>query len=166
MRTRRFCLSALALFGATSLSACGFTPMYGEASPANQLSDILIETGEERVDFYLQEALKDALNARNADGPYILRTQTRRQRVGLGVSTDEEARRYAVRIIVSYELIRDEFSEPVMTGSAEAEAGFNAPDEIFSIEIAERDAELRAAEAVAERIQIQLYRFAAGNDAW
>ena len=140
--------------------------MYGAGSPAAQLSDIRVQTGEERVDFYLQEALYDAMNARNARGPYTLLASAERQRVSLGVATDEEARRYALRVIVTYELVRDGSIDPVYRGSAEAEVGFNAPSELFSIEIAERDAETRAAEAVAERITLQLYRYARHAETW
>ncbi|MBR9825008.1 MAG: hypothetical protein GYB36_04290 [Alphaproteobacteria bacterium] len=166
MRTRRFFFSGLALIGAASLSACGFSPMYGTGSPGEDLSEIRIQTGSERVDFYLQEALHDALGTRNARGPYTLITETRRSRLGLGVSTNEEARRYAVRVSVTYRLMRDGVSRPAFTGIAEGEAGFNASSELYSIEIAERDAETRAVEAAAEQMTLQLYRFARSSETW
>ena len=57
MRTRHTLLACLALSATLGLGACGFTPMYANTQTADTLSDFTIVTGEERVDFLLQQAL-------------------------------------------------------------------------------------------------------------
>ena len=73
---------------ALTLGACGFTPMYGGSGLAGNLSDIRVETGEERVDFLLQEALLDEMGARHASGPLTLRTETQLGADGAAILAD------------------------------------------------------------------------------
>ena len=104
MSGRRFAAVLIASL-ALGLSACGFTPMYGAGSAARGLEDIQVETGEERIDFLLQEALLDAMGARSASGPLTLRTQSTTNVLGLGIGAEAIAVRYAVQLSVSYELV-------------------------------------------------------------
>lgn len=158
MRTRRFYLAGLALLCTATLSACGFTPMYGSASSIHQLEDMRVETGDARSDFYLQEALLDRLNARHAAGPLSLRAQSSATRTSLGLGTDDEARRYGLTLMVSYAVYRDGSSDPIYRGRTQSEVFFDAPSEVYAVEAAQRDAETRAAEAAADRIVLQLAR--------
>lgn len=164
MSGRRFAavlITSLAL----GLSACGFTPMYGAGSAARGLEDIQVETGEERIDFLLQEALLDAMGARSASGPLTLRTQSTTNVLGLGIGAEAIAVRYAVQLSVSYELV-DSGGNVTFAGQVSSEASYNASNEAYATQAARLDAEERAAGEVADRISMQLARAARTGELW
>lgn len=145
--------------GTLALSACGFSPMYGAHGIANDLADIRVETGSERVDFLLEEALHDRLGSRHADGNLRLVTETESTTTGLGLGADAIASRFAVQVRVEYSLFdgRDE-TRPVATGTIVGEAGYDVNTEVYNTVAAERDAEERAARVAADRLVSQLAR--------
>lgn len=151
---------------ALSVSACGFTPMYGAQGVASELEDVRVLTGQERADFYLQEALYDRLGSRNAEGPLELRTETEVNSIGLGVGADAIASRFAVEVRVDYALYEPGASDPVVQGSVTGQASYNVPRDIYATVAAERDAEERAAGMAADRIINQLARALQNRDAW
>lgn len=157
---------SLAAVGTLLLSACGFAPMYGSHGIANGLSDIQIETGQERVDFLLQEALHDRLGSRHAAGNLRLVTETESSSTGLGVGADAIASRFAVEVRVRYRLYdtRDE-ARPIASGRVVGEAGYDVTREVYNTVAAERDAEERAARVAADRLVSQLARAVQNRDA-
>jgi len=140
--------------------------MYGAGSRAHELADMRVETGEERIDFYLQEALHDRMGSRHASGPYVITTETDLRRLSLGVGAEAIARRYAIQLTVDYEVHRLGSLDPVVTGSVTAEAGFDAPLEMYGNIVAQQDAEERAAQAAADRMISQLVRHLEESEAW
>lgn len=150
---------SLAAAGTLALSACGFAPMYGPHGIANGLSDIRIETGPERVDFLLEEALHDRLGSRHAAGDLRLVTETESTSTGLGVGADAIASRFAVQVQVRYQLfdVNDE-TRPIASGRVIGEAGYDVNREVYNTVAAERDAEERAAHIAADRLVSQLAR--------
>ncbi|MDF1767692.1 LPS assembly lipoprotein LptE [Maricaulis sp.] len=156
--SRRALLASLALSAGLFVSGCGFSPMYGSQGVSQGLSDILVETGREQVDFHLQEALLDRMGARHASGPYTLRTESDVTRSALGVGADAAVSRYAIGLEVQYGLFRDGDTDPVMTGTVRSEASYNVPRSVYASVAAERDATERAAQLAAERIANQLVR--------
>jgi len=165
MSGRRFA-AVLVLSLTFGLSACGFTPMYGAGSAARGLEDVRIETGEERIDFLLQEALLDTMGARAATGPLTLRTQSTTNVLGLGIGAEAIAVRYAVQLRVSYEVVNSGSGNVVFTGQVSTEASYNASNEAYATQAARLDAEERAAGEVAERITMQLARAARNSELW
>ena len=143
---------------ALTLAGCGFTPMYGGSGLAGNLSDIRVETGEERVDFLLQEALLDQMGARQADGPLTLRTETRLGADGLGLGADAIVRRFAIRLRVDYTLYRDGEIEPLLSGSTFGEASYDLSSSVYASMVSEQDAQERAARMAADRIAVELVR--------
>lgn len=166
-RSRAFARSIailLGLSGTLALSACGFSPMYGPHGVANSLSDIRVETGQERVDFLLQEALNDRFGSRHAAGALRLVTETSSSSIGLGVGADAIATRFAVRVTVDYELFDGSSERPISTGRVIGEAGYDVNREIYNTVAAERDAEERAANIAADRMVAQLARAVQNRD--
>lgn len=150
---------SLAAAGALALSACGFAPMYGSHGIANGLSDIRIETGQERVDFLLQEALHDRLGSRHAAGNLRLVTETESTSTGLGLGADAIASRFAVQVRVEYRLFDERGdAQPIASGRVVGEAGYDVNTEVYNTVAAERDAEERAARVAADRLVSQLAR--------
>jgi len=151
---------------ALCLSACGFTPMYGAGSAARGLEDIRIETGDERIEFLLQEALLDAMDARSASGPMTLRAESTISVIGLGIGAEAIAVRYAVQLSVSYTVTNETNGETVFAGQVSTEASYNASNEAYATQAARLDAEERAAHEVADRISMQLARAARNGELW
>lgn len=166
MRTRRFLLASLVMAGTAALSGCGFSPMYGAGSTMHALSDMRVETGQDRIDFHLQQALLDRMDARHASGPYTLVAETSSRIRGLGLGTDDVARRYAIALDVRFYVLREGELEPVASGRVSSSAAYNDPREAYASEIARRDAETRAADAAAERIILQLSRIMRESETW
>ena len=64
------------LAGANLLSACGFTPMYGETGVSGGLSRIAVTTPDDRLGYRLREQLEDAFGRDGAQAPlYRLATE-------------------------------------------------------------------------------------------
>ena len=160
-RLATFCLIGVALIG---LSACGFSPMYGRGGPALDMQNIQVETGQDRVDFLLQEALNDRLGSRHNDGSYILLTESDVSTMGLGVGADAIAARFAVRLDVEYRLMRAGEDEPVIEGDVTSEASYDVSSSVYGSLSSERDAELRAAQLAADRITLQIARALRNRD--
>jgi LPS-assembly lipoprotein len=158
MRTSKTASILLTSLVCLALTACGFTPMYGSGSAARNLSDIIVETGGERIDFYLQEALLDEMDARHADGPYRLVTESSSSRMALGIGADAIAQRFAVGMRVDYRLYLGHATEPELEGRVSVEASYNVAREVYSSVAAQEDAEIRAAQLAAERIAMELAR--------
>ena len=166
MRSVRLAVTAFVFLIAGGLSACGFTPLYGANGLASGLSDIRIETGRERVDFLLQEALLDSMGARHADGPYTLQATTVVESVPFGVGADAIASRYAVRVSVTWQVLRDGNAAPLLTGTANSNASYDVPAGVYGALTAEADAENRAISAAADRITTQLATAMRDREAW
>ena len=157
MRVRRNLLTGLVLAATLALGACGFTPMYGAGGAATGLSDIRVETGEERIDFLLQEALLDAMDARNASGPYTLRTETDLSSRGLGIGADAIVSRFQIEVEVDYAVV-DSSGESVITGQVTGQASYDLSSSPYASLASEQDAEERAARMAADRLTAHLVR--------
>ncbi|WP_417497219.1 LPS assembly lipoprotein LptE [Maricaulis sp.] len=166
MRPLRLAATALAFLLTAGLSACGFTPMYATGGVAAGLADIRVETGRERVDYYLQEALLDGMGARAADGPYTLRATTTVRSTPFGVGADAIASRYAVSVRVNWQLYREGGIDPVATGRASSSASYDVPAGVYGALSSETDAEDRALDLAADRIITQLARAMQDRDTW
>lgn len=158
MRVSRILSLSLVAAACLSLSACGFTPMHARSGPAEGLSDIRVETGDERVDFLLQEALLDRMGSRHAAGPYVLRTTTGQSAAGLGVGADAIVSRFEVRLVVSYALFREGGTDPVAQGSVTGQASYDLSRSVYASLVSEQDAEERAADMAADRLVARLVR--------
>ena len=166
MRPLRLAVIVLALLFVSGLSACGFTPLYGAGGVVSGLSDIRIETGRERVDFRLQEALLDGMSARHAAGPYTLRATATVLSYPFGVGADAIASRYAVQVTVNWQLLRDGNAVPVRTGVARSSTSYDVPTGVYGALTAEETAENHAISVAADRIIAQLARTMRDGEAW
>ncbi|MHA6287914.1 hypothetical protein [Maricaulis sp. CAU 1757] len=158
MRLSRIGLAAGAVSLALLTGACGFTPMYASGAIGRQLSDIRVETGEERIDFYLQQELLDVMGARQAAGPLKLITETSLRRRGLGVGAEASFARISVEVTVQYVLVDERTGETIDTDYVVADATYESNAQIYSEMVAGRDAEERAARLAAQRLSLKLVR--------
>ena len=93
---RRLVLAAVSLVG---LSACGFTPLYGDAGVGGSLSRIAVTTQDDRLGYRVREQLEDALGRDGAQAPlWRLETVIDQERRPLGRRIDDTAARYELTV--------------------------------------------------------------------
>lgn len=126
---------------------CGFQPLY--AGPGyTALPGLAIESGEDRIDYLVDAALRRHLG--DGESPYRLVLSTRLRERPIGISADGVARRYNLTAQTRYALHR-EGVEPV-AGLVSETVQFDAPPDPAALLSARSDAEARAARVVAERL--------------
>jgi len=153
-------LRGLWLGGAAALmlavSACGFTPLYGEAATAG-LSRVVVETPDTRLGYRLRERLEDALLYDRALAPaWRLDVTLDPSRRPLGRRIDDTAARYEMTLIGQWTLTPLSGGE-ARTGSETVTVTYAVSDQPYAAIAAQEDAEERAAEALAQRLRLALF---------
>ncbi len=153
-------LRGLWLGGAAALmlvvSACGFTPLYGEATTAG-LSRIAVETPDTRLGYRLRERLEDALLYDRTLAPeWRLDVTLDPSRRPLGRRIDDTAARYEMTLIGQWTLTPLSGGE-ALAGSETVTVTYAVSDQPYAAIAAQEDAEERAAEALAQRVRLALF---------
>ena len=136
---------ALALVG---LSACGFQPLYGGAG-FSQLPGVEISRGQERVDYLIEDSLRDFLG--DGRSPYHLALVNETEQNSLGLSATGIARQYALVITTDYTLTNAS-GAVIAEGQLREESLFDAGSDPYTLVSGASNAEEQAAEAMAERL--------------
>lgn len=138
------------------VSACGFTPLYGEATTAG-LSRIAVETPDTRLGYRLRERLEDALLYDRALAPeWRLDVTLEPSRRPLGRRIDDTAARYEMTLVGQWTLTPLSGGE-ARTGRETVTVTYAVSDQPYAAIAAQEDAEERAAEAMAQRIRLALF---------
>jgi len=145
-------LLAAVVLAALSVTACGFQPMYGGARFA-QLPGLDIQRGDSRVDYLVEDSLRDFLGAGRS--PYTLTLDNTPVQRSLGLSATGIARQYALEITTDYQLLSAD-GAVLAQGRIREEALFDAGSDPYSLIAGQSAAEAQASEAVAERLVREL----------
>lgn len=157
---RGLILSALAAGG------CGFTPLYGEDSPAAALAGRIaigrIARGPlpDRMGFALRESLIRRLGVARDPG-FRLDLTLKVEETGLAITPDNATTRYSLTATADWDLVQSGTASPVLSGSARSFSAHSATATVYATRIAARDAERRLAEDLAQRIVTQIAASAA-----
>ena len=144
------------LAGASLLSACGFTPMYGETGVSGGLSRIAVTTPDDRLGYRLREQLEDALAWDRASAPlYRLDTRVEQSRRSLGRRIDDTATRYELTVKATWTLTPASGGTP-MTGTETVTTTYAAADQPYAAIAAQQDGEERAAAELSRMIRLDL----------
>lgn len=156
----------MALVGlALGLAACtqGFTPLYGESAGGTSaraaLNSISVPPiGDDRVGQQLRKELIGRLNPSGepANARYRLSVQTSDQLTDLLVQQNTTVLRRNFTLIAYYELLDTVEGEVVYQGNAQRAASLNRLDSEYANVIALRDAQERAASALADAVAQRL----------
>ncbi|HBI17801.1 MAG TPA: hypothetical protein DDY79_00455 [Brevundimonas sp.] len=139
-----------------TLSACGFTPLYGEAAVGSSLRRIVVTTQDDRLGYRLREQLEDALAWDRAATPlYRLTTQVEQNRRSLGRRIDDTATRYELTVKATWTLTPASGGAPV-TGTETVTTTYAAADQPYAAIAAQQDGEERAASELARLIRLDL----------
>ena len=141
-----------------ALSACGFTPLYGETAGTASLSRVSVETPDTRLGYRLRERLEDALLFdRSRAAEWRLDVDLDPSRRPLGRRIDDTAARYELTLIGLWTLTPLSGGE-ALTGRETVTVTYAAADQPYAAIAAQEDAEDRAAEALSQRIRLALIR--------
>ncbi len=154
----------LALAVGASVSACGFEPVYKEgSSAANLKGQIEIDLVRGRNGFELREQLEDRLGYAAADAPYVLTFKLSISESGLAVTEDEGTTRTNLTGTAAFTIRRKDTQAIVYEHSVRNITAFGSTSETYPSSVAERDANLRLAKALADQIA---NRIAITADGW
>ena len=146
------------LAGASLLSACGFTPMYGETGVSGGLSRIAVTTPDNRLGYRLREQLEDALAWDRSAAPlYRLQTVVEQNRRPLGRRIDDTATRYELTVRAAWTLTPVAPGTP-LTGVQSVTTTYASADQPYAAIAAQQDGEDRAASELARLIRLDLMR--------
>lgn len=141
---------------AVTLSACGFTPLYGVQGLAPALSSIETVAPQGRSGFLLRGQLDDALGRDAAIPPaYRLTMRLAENRYPRGVRVDNIANRYELVLVVDYTLTAVN-GGVVKTGHVQASVTYDSADQPYASIAAEQDGQERAATEAARQIRLDL----------
>jgi len=162
---RIFPLSVLAA-SAVMLSACGFTPIYGqtgEGAIGGQLAQIAVSTPDDRLGYRLREQLEDAFG-RNPALPvqYRLQTEVEQSRLPLGRRIDDTATRYQLTVTAKWSLTPVAGGEPIK-GERTTTTTYASADQPYAAIADQQDGEDRAAADLARLIRMDLMRVLAAR---
>ena len=152
-RTLAFAVIAAA---SVALSGCGFTPLYAQTGLVSHLAAIDVVAPEGRTGFLMRQSLDDAL-ARNRSGPatYRMNLQIGEARYPRGIRIDNVATRYEYVLSASY-VLRSPGGAIAKRGNVRVELTYDSADQPYASIAAQQDAQERAAEEAARRIQLEL----------
>lgn len=156
--------TALLAVVAITLSACGFTPLYGPETVTRGLGSIDVVAPEGRVGYLLREKLDDAL-ARNVNllPTHRLVYTVKEQRYARGVRVDNVANRYELNLKADWKLFDTKTGQQVRSGQADASVTYDSADQPYASIASQQDSQERAAAEVARKIQLDLAAWLAGK---
>lgn len=139
------------------LGGCGFTPLYAKPDLTTDLAAISVIAPEGRTGFLIGQHLDDAF-ARNHSIPaaYAMRIALAESRYPRGIRTDKVATRYEYVVTADYTLSTLPGGDIAKRGRVRVEVTYDSADQPYASIIAEQDAQDRAAEQAAQRIQIEV----------
>ena len=151
---RRLVLACVSLVG---LSACGFTPLYGEAN-MSALSRVAVSTQDDRLGYRVREQLEDALGRDGSQQPlWRLQTDLKQSRRSLGRRIDDTATRYELTVRGAWTLTPVSGGEP-LGGVETVTTTYAAADQPYAAIAAQQDGEERAAAELARLIRLDIMR--------
>jgi LPS-assembly lipoprotein len=147
-------ISALSLFAL--LGGCGFHPMYAKGL-APQLASIYVEPVAERDGYELRNSLIDLLGSDGTPGGKAYRLTVTLTQTSQGVALQNNATitRYNDRLVASY-VLTDAKGVTLTQGSQTGLSSYNVAASPYSTLAAQQDADMRAAQDMAERIRLDL----------
>ncbi len=150
-------LAAILTIASVALSGCGFTPLYAAPSVVSNLASIDVAAPQGRAGFLMRQHLDDAFGrAGGGQAAYKMQLSLSESRAPRGIRTDNVATRYEYVLIASYTLASLPSGALAKKGSVRVELTYDSADQPYASIAAAQDAQDRATEEAARRIQLEL----------
>jgi len=154
---RAFCGPLLAIAASAALAGCGFAPLYAQPGVSSNLAAIDVQAPEGRTGFLIRQHLDDAFAKNHGAAPaYHMRLALGESRYPRGVRVDNVATRYEYVLVATYDLVSAPSGALAKRGSVRVELTYDSADQPYASVAAQQDAQDRAAEEAARRIQLEL----------
>jgi LPS-assembly lipoprotein len=150
---RPLAIAALCL----TLMGCGFRPLYGSAQLSPQMASIYVEPIPESTGYELRNHLIDLLQSDGdpAGKTYHLKITLSDTNQAVTLQNDATITRYNDTLKASY-VLTDAKDAPIAQGDLSGLSSYNVATSPYSTVVARQDSDLRAADDLAERIQLDL----------
>jgi LPS-assembly lipoprotein len=156
MTARTFAFAVLSA-AAVALSGCGFTPLYAQTGVVSNLAAIDVVAPEGRTGFLIRQSLDDAFaKNRSAPATYRMNLSLAEARYPRGLRIDNVATRYEYVLTANYALSSVATGALAKRGAVRVELTYDSADQPYASITAQQDAQQRAAEEAARRIQLEL----------
>ena len=153
----RALLALGAVVASLALAGCGFTPLYGAPGVTSKLASIKVTAPEGRTGFLVRQHLEDVFASnRGAPAAYAMRLQLSEARYPRGIRTDNVATRYEYVITADYTLANQPAGDVAKRGRVRVEVTYDSADQPYASIAAQQDAQDRAAQETARRIQLEI----------
>jgi LPS-assembly lipoprotein len=150
-------LAAGLIAASVALSGCGFTPLYAQQGVISNLAAVDVSVPQGRTGFLMREHLDDAFGRnRDAAPAYRINLTIVENRYPRGVRIDNVATRYEYVLVANYVLNSLPSGAVAKRGSVRVELTYDSADQPYSAISAQQDAQDRAAQEAARRIQLEL----------
>jgi LPS-assembly lipoprotein len=143
------------------LAACGFEPMYGDGAPARRLlGAVALDPIPGRDGFDFRERFETRAG-RSGAPDYLLAVTLATESEGRAIREDNAITRFNLRGTAGFVLRHAATGAVLTSGQAEAFTAYNAIANAFATSVAERDAERRLSQALADQVLLRLSATAA-----
>ncbi|WP_371170061.1 LPS assembly lipoprotein LptE [Aliiroseovarius sp. 2305UL8-7] len=157
---RLFLTSILSL---ATLSACGFTPVYGPGGSAEGLrGSVTVAAPSDANSYVLVQRLEERLG-RNLSAPYELNYTITTRSEGVGVTPRQEITRTQILGAISFSVVSNATGEVVEEGSVSNFTSYSTEGSTVSTASVERDAQRRLMVMLAD---MMVTRFIATYQGW
>jgi LPS-assembly lipoprotein len=149
---------ALVVAVAGLCAACGFRPLYGNGGAGSRvLASIYVEPIEDSAAYELRNTLIDLLDSDGVQTgkTYRLALTYKRTSQGIALQNDAAITRYNDTLTVDY-VLRDGKGAELIRGSESNLSAYNVVQSPYATLVAQRDADKRSSQEIAERIRIDL----------
>jgi LPS-assembly lipoprotein len=153
---KRLALAFSLSVAAAGLSGCGFAPLYAEPGVVSNLAAIDVVAPEGRTGYLIRQHLDDALAKSGAAPVYRMDVSLGESRYPRGVRIDNVATRYEYVLDARYTLTSLSTNAVAKTGQVRVTLTYDSADQPYAAISAQQDAQDRAAEEAARRIQTEL----------
>jgi LPS-assembly lipoprotein len=144
------CAAGLALGG------CGFTPLYAAPGVTSSLASIDVVAPQGRAGFLLGQHLNDAFGKGAGPAAYRMQLSLAETRAPEGIRTDNVATRYEYVLTADYLLAAQPSGAVAKRGRVRVEVTYDSADQPYASVAAQQDAQDRATQEAARRIQLEL----------
>lgn len=153
----RVLVSSLLVAAAVGLSGCGFTPLYAQPGVTPALASVQVTAPEGRTGYLLREQLDEQLGYNAAAAPtYRMALQISEARYPRGLRIDNVATRYEYVLTTDYVLTSAASGAVVKRGQVRIQLTYDSADQPYASIAAQQEAQERAADQAARRIQLEL----------
>lgn len=142
---------------AVGLAGCGFTPLYATPGVTQSLSAVEVEAPLGRSGYLIRQHLDDHLAKNHNVAPqWRMNVTLGEARYPRGVRIDNTATRYEYVLTANYILVNAVSGQPAKRGQVRVALTYDSADQPYASIAAQQDAQDRAAEEAARRIQMEL----------